>query len=317
MMEVLREDDEIQDIVVVGEHLDTDDGELWYLPKNLLVQIRVADLPEDAEFQPCKYSDKGVVQLDSIPMRIKRVSDARVLVTFEDLGTRKYWDGMIGFKPYMDAKRDTVRERSKEVGDVVFIAYQDDGACIWLSYSAEFEANDLSAAVELAEELVDEIEGAVETSLGAKVFPPSVANNEREFTLRTVLPILRKLGFNDVHYNHGNREYGRDVTFARTTEFSELEHWAAQVKLGDVSGEAGSEIDKLVSQADDAFKMPFYDIYTRRQERISKLAIIISGKFTENATEKICEKIESNPLKNNLVFIDGEKLETLSEKLTR
>ena len=104
------------------------------------------------------------------------------------------------------------------------------------------------------------------------------------------------------------------VLFARLTEFQELEHWGAQVKFGDISGGARSEIDGMLGQIDDAFKMPFYDLYTRQQQRISKLAIIISGRFTENAIEKICEKIESHAIRNNIVFIDGEKIQTLAER---
>lgn len=60
--------------------------------------------------------------------------------------------------------------------------------------------------------------------------------------------------------------------------------------------------------------MPFYDLYTKQKQRISKLAIIVSGKFTENAIEKICEKIEGHAARNNVVFIDGEKLKTLAER---
>jgi hypothetical protein len=60
--------------------------------------------------------------------------------------------------------------------------------------------------------------------------------------------------------------------------------------------------------------MPFYDLYTKQKQRISKLAIIVSGKFTENAIEKICEKIEGHADHNNVVFIDGEKLKTLTER---
>lgn len=60
---------------------------------------------------------------------------------------------------------------------------------------------------------------------------------------------------------------------------------------------------------------PFsHDIYTRQQQRISKLVIFVSGKFTENAIEKICARIESHSLRNNLVFIDGDKIEILAEK---
>lgn len=63
--------------------------------------------------------------------------------------------------------------------------------------------------------------------------------------------------------------------------------------------------------------MPYYDLYTKQRQRIAKLAIIPSGKFTENAIEKVCEKIESNALRNNIVFVDGEKLATLAEQFRR
>jgi hypothetical protein len=99
------------------------------------------------------------------------------------------------------------------------------------------------------------------------------------------------------------------------TEFQELEHWGPRVKFDDISGGARSEIDGILGQIDDAFKMRFYDLYTR-QQRISKLAIIVSGCFTEHAIEKICEKIESHAIRN-IVFIDGEKIETLAERFAR
>ncbi|MGA7409154.1 MAG: hypothetical protein WBW33_01645 [Bryobacteraceae bacterium] len=159
-----------------------------------------------------------------------------------------------------------------------------------------------------------EIEGAAEMRLGVQLWAPSNAQDEQEFTLRTVLPILRKLGFQNVRYNHGRREFGRDVLFARLTEFQDIEFWGAQVKFGDVSGSVSSDLNELIGQVDDAFKMPFYDLYTKQQQRISKLAVVVSGKFTQNAIEKICGKIESNAVRNNLVFIDGEKLTTLAER---
>lgn len=142
-------------------------------------------------------------------------------------------------------------------------------------------------------------------------------NNEREFALSLVIPLLRKLGFLNVKYNHGKREFGRDILFARLSEFGELEFWGAQVKYGNVSGEAHSEIDEMIGQFDDAFKMPFYDIYTRQRQHVSKLLIAISGKFTENAVEKICEKIESSAIKNNLVFMDSERIESIAERFKK
>ena len=97
--------------------------------------------------------------------------------------------------------------------------------------------------------------------LKEKLLKASKPTNEEEFTNDVVIPILRRLGFTDIKYNHGVREYGKDIVFARRTEFDELEYWAAQVKYGDIGGGAGSEMDRLVSQANDAFKIPFKDIY--------------------------------------------------------
>lgn len=317
-MEVKRDEcGEISEIIINDTSLTTDDGETWHLPKDLIGGILVKDLPEDVGFEPCKICEDNFIQLDFIPMRIQKLSDNKVRVVFEDSGTRKYWDGQVGFMPYMKAKRDVVKERENELGDIKFENYEDDGAWIWLSYSAEIEADDLFTIIQLAEQIAEEIEGAAEITLGGEIFPIETVSDEKHFTLHIVLPILRKLGFTNVRYNHGKKEYGKDIVFARITEFFELEHWGAQVKFGDISGGAGSEIDSIIAQADDAFKMPFYDVYARQKAKISKLTIIISGKFTENAIEKICEKIESSALKNNLIFIDGEKLANLIEKLRK
>jgi hypothetical protein len=89
------------------------------------------------------------------------------------------------------------------------------------------------------------------------------------------------------------------------------------VKFSDIRGGANSDIDEIFSQIEDAFKMPYYDLYTKMKVRPSKVCVIISGKFTENAIEKICEKIESHAMRNNILFIDGERIDTLSEKFRK
>jgi hypothetical protein len=316
-IEVRGELGDVEDVFIDNERLRTDDGETWFLPKGSIGDLTVNDLPESAAFEICSLVENEVIMMDTIPIRVQRVGNGRVLLMFEDSGTRKYWDGKIGFKSYMEAKRQIVEERAAEVGDVRLEHYEDDGAWIHLSYSAEVEADKLETAVQLAEQIVAEVDGAAELRLGGEFWAPADAEDEKAFTLGTVLPIIRKLGFQNVRYHHGKREFGRDILFARTTEFHELEHWGAQVKFGDVAGGADSAIDVILGQIDDAFKMPFYDLYSRQKQRISKLAIIISGRFTENAIEKICEKIENHAARNNILFIDGEKLKTLAERFTR
>lgn len=314
MLEVERDSDgNVDEVWVNGECLEYNDPG-WLLPKGLVGEILTNDLPEGETFEICTSVDSGVIMLDSVPTRLQRIGETRVRIDFDDSGTRKYWDGKVGFSVYMEAKKAIIEERASEIHDISLESYVDDGAWIHLSYSTEIEVDKLATAVQMAEQVAGEIEGAAEMRLGAQLWAPSIAENEKEFTLGTVLPIIRKLGFQNVRYNHGKREFGRDVLFARLTEFQDLEFWGGQIKFGDVSGGAIADINELLMQIDDAFKMPFYDLYTKQQQRISKLAIIVSGKFTENAIEKICEKIESHAVRNNVVFMDGEKVSTLAER---
>ena len=312
MIEVHGELDDIESIYINGKALEWDDDEAWLLPKGLIGDSLVNQLPEAAVFSICHIDDPFVV-FDTIPIKVQRIGDNRVRLEFKDSNTREDWDGTIDLKTYMETMKSIV----EEANDITLTEYEDDGEWIYLSYSTEATVEKVSTAVELAEQIVAEIEGATEMRLGVELWAPNEEKREKEFTLNTVLPILRKIGFKNVKYTHGNKEFGRDVTFTRNTEFNDVEFWAAQVKFGDVAGAANAEIDDLLAQIDDAFKVSYNDLYTKQRQRIAKLAIIISGKFTENAIEKICEKIEDNAIRNNLVFVDGDKVATLAEQFRR
>ncbi len=303
--------------IFIDETEIENDGENFIVPKHLFKNKNVNDLPKKLRFDICLQHLENVVHLDTIPYSIEKIGDKKVIVNFTDSGTRKYWDGDIGFKLHMETKRDIIQEREKEIGDIKFDNYEDDGNYIFLEYSCEIETEKLDSVINFAEQLISEIDGAASITIGSPFKAIDDTNNEKEFTQSLVIPLLRKLGFVNVRYNHGKREFGQDVVFARRTEFEEYEFWGAQVKYGDISGGANSEIDTIISQIEDAMKISFYDVYTRKKEKLSKVAIIISGKFTENAVEKICEKIESNAIKNNIIFIDSDKINSLTEKFKK
>lgn len=317
MIEYIEEEGDIVSIIINGEEISSEDGESWHTPKALFKGIKIKELRENVAFSLCDKIQEDMIFLESIPVTLTKIGIDKVRLSFEDGGTRKYWDGKVGFSHYMETKKAIVEERENEDGDIKLDAYDDDGAYIFMHYSSEIDCNMCDDAMQIAEQITNEIDGAAELRLGIELFKVSEAENEKDFTLRVVLPILRKLHFINVKYNHGKREYGKDIIFARLTEFDEVEHWAAQVKFGDVNGGANSDIDEILSQIEDSFKMPYYDLYTRRKVRPSKVCIIISGKFTENAIEKVCEKIESHAIRNNIIFIDGERIDTISEKFRR
>ena len=106
---------------------------------------------------------------ETISICLRKIGNNRVRLDFDDSGTRKYWDGAIGFKAYMEAKKAILEERETQVGDVSLDSYEDDGVWIHLTYSAEFDTDKVLTAVELAEQIVAEIEGAAEMRLDAAV----------------------------------------------------------------------------------------------------------------------------------------------------
>lgn len=137
--------------------------------------------------------------------------------------------------------------------------------------------------------------------------------NEKLFSLQVINPLLRKMHFNSIRFSHGRKEYGKDFTFSELDKFGQVKYYGIQVKVGNVSGQVNSPIDELIGQIEDAFSMPYFDLDSKNPLYISTLIIIISGYFTENAKEKIMNKINKG-LHGSVYFIDQDKILELVEK---
>jgi hypothetical protein len=59
--------------------------------------------------------------------------------------------------------------------------------------------------------------------------------------------------------------------------------------------------------------MPYYEIGSKEPRYISTFIIAISGSFTENAREKIVEKM-SNSVVGSVYFLDRERITELAER---
>lgn len=179
-------DPQIYRIRLCGEHLESHDGETWITPKGLVSPgLLVNDLPRGARLEIGDHVENDVMIPDTIPMTIERFGPNQMLVMFEDSGTRKYWDGKVGFKAYMEAKKAAVEDRASQERDVALQNHEDDGAWIHLAYNVTIEAVKVCTVIEMAEQVVAEIEGAAEMRLGVELWTPSEAENEKDFTLRT------------------------------------------------------------------------------------------------------------------------------------
>ncbi len=136
----------------------------------------------------------------------------------------------------------------------------------------------------------------------------------RDLFCREILePLLRRMNFLFVRYTHGRKEYGKDFTFSENTSFGGLRHYGLQAKAGSVSGGVNAQIDELIGQVEDAFSMPFYELGSTDKRFISTFVVAISGHFTENAREKIVEKIPGTLL-GSIWFLDRTRINELIER---
>lgn len=157
------------------------------------------------------------------------------------------------------------------------------------------------------------IEADLYRALNSPVWMQDYETDELKLSKEIIHPLLIKLYFHNVKYTHGKKEYGKDFLFSELNKFGEYIHYGMQVKAGDISGKANSEIDTIISQLEDAFSMPFYQLGNKNQQFISLFIITISGKFRENAKEKIANKIPQQ-FAGSVFFWDKEKILELIEK---
>jgi len=296
-------------------------------PNTILVLEEVArelltkDIPPGIALTPCKraqFLEDLEIGLDIpitpsrfegiAPFRIYHLGNGRAEIVIGWHCTKGFWKNDSGYHWKLQRARVAVLGRRRSLPGLRFHRFVDQGYLAGVEFAVTIRALSVESAINSASEMSELIHLIIEDSIRD---PSQDGRSEAAFVRDTFIPLLKSLGFRNVVFHHGSREFGKDVLFSRQTEFGMTEYWAAQVKLGNVSGRANSYLDLIVNQAHEAFKIPLLDIQTKSKFRISKFVVAITGRFTENAVEKICEKIETHSQRNNIIFLDGEKLQEL------
>ena len=282
-------------------------GKEFYAESEHFVEVEISDLkgfnigsiPNDF----CLHLFEGDYEWDILSdMKYAGISSVNLHIY------RKYWDHRFGALQYVDTMKKAVEIRWKSEKDVEFNGIEDDGAHIFFRYDILLSENMLiDRAFKRFQEIVLEIEGYTERLLEGEELSSDVLDDEKRFSLEVLLPLFRSMLFSDVKYNHGKREFGKDVTFSEIDRFGVRRNYGVQVKVGDLSGEVGAEMDKIIGQIEDAFSMPYVNTTSREKRYISDLIIAISGRFTDNAKDKIIEKIN----RRNIYFLDIDKVQEL------
>jgi hypothetical protein len=186
-----------------------------------------------------------------------------------------------------------------------------DGQNFYIWYFVKIdEATTLREAISYGENLERILESQTEALLSEGELSQDILNNEVNFSLGVLLPLLRKMGYENPQYNHGPREFGKDIIFSDIDKLGIRRNFSVQVKAGDVSGEASGQLDKIIAQIDDALRMSYNDIYSQEKRLITDVLIVITGRFVGNARDKICEKLKNH----NVHFLDIDKIQSLIVK---
>jgi len=112
--------------------------------------------------------------------------------------------------------------------------------------------------------------------------------NEKDFTLRLVIPWLKSLGYQDVRYTGGTEEFGRDVIFSQNG-LGKVKFWTGvQVKYGKISVKhiGKQDIQELISQIKTAFTTPLKINQGKAKVSLSQI-FVITNEFVTSAAQKI------------------------------
>jgi hypothetical protein len=239
-------------------------------------------------------------------------ADDKIECVFLCRQPNKYWEGKYGLSTLLVTLADVISNSTHFQFNPESLDIQDD----WKNLEAFFHAEgtiNIGSLIEEYSALLKDLIKRTELLLSGAAWRQEYETNEKLFCTEIIFPLLRKMEFTDVRFNHGIREYGKDFTFSEISKFGNLRHFAIQAKAGNLRGNVNADIDEIIGQLNDAFSMPYYEVSANETRNISTFIVAISGHFTENAKDKIIQKIPSH-FKGCVYLIDRDKILELIEK---
>lgn len=239
-------------------------------------------------------------------------TENKIEIVFLCRQPNKYWEGQYGLTTFLVALADVVKDSMDFNYDPESLEIDDDWKNLEVSIQLDGKFN-FGEIISKYSSILKDLIKRTELILSGASWRKEYETDEKLFCTEIIFPLLRKMDFIDVRFNHGVREYGKDFTFSELTKFGNLRHFAIQAKAGNLRGNVNAQIDEIIGQLNDAFTMPYYEVCANETRNISTFIIAISGYFTENAKDKIIQKIPQQ-FKGCIYLIDRDKILELIEK---
>jgi len=239
-------------------------------------------------------------------------TDNKIEIVFLCRQPNKYWEGQYGLSTFLVALADVVKDSIHFQFNPESLSIDDDwkNLEVFIHLDKEFQFGEIITQYSA---ILKDLINQTERILSGAAWRKEYETDEKLFCTEIIFPLLRKMDFIDVRFNHGVREYGKDFTFSELTKFGNLRHYAIQAKAGNLRGNVNAEIDEIIGQLNDAFAMPYYEVSANETRNISTFIIVISGHFTENAKDKIIQKIPQH-FKGCIYLVDRDKILELIER---
>lgn len=256
-----------------------------------------------------KAEEMPFVELKSILYLFFEIRNSQISVIASVELVDKVRDDRWGLNDFVDG----LKRQLKYYKDIKINYYElGEEAFIWLEKLLPSNSNLEKSVAGFAEE-INELLESTKMGLRKNLLEERHLTSEKAFCEEILTPLFRHMGFENIVFNHGTREFGKDYILSEVTKIGKIRYYGVQVKAGNIEGGVNSQIDNIIYQIRDAFKMPFSFKDEDKQCYISELYIIVSGKFTSNAKEKIRYKI-SKGIYGAVHFLEKEDIENLLVK---
>src|ERR1035437_7277247 len=125
------------------------------------------------------------------------------------------------------------------------------------------------------------------------------------------MPLLSRMGYQDVRAIHGILEFGKDIVFSQQDPLARVRHYAVVVKRGPLSGSvaASNSIRAALAQIEQSFDTPFLDVRNGKEVTVDGVYLITPHVLSQQAIRACRGALASYG--NRVTLIDGPALTEL------
>lgn len=155
---IIKDGNEISKVTIDGIELEWVDDLRVSALKSLLEDKKSTDLPEEIVFE-IFYTDGDHNFI--LPYVLEKLENGDILVSFEELEWKKFYEGEFGLKLVMETKRNVIETSLKQY-NIKLDDYEDEVNCIRLCYSVTTNIKDMSKIFALADKILQDVDSAAE-----------------------------------------------------------------------------------------------------------------------------------------------------------